>query len=152
MCGRRRWDRVPTQRADPGILSAVAKDDRPARGRAERVPAGSASDPRAAVFAASCPPQTAGAAAGECGDDGLRLRAELRSGWPPPPRDQRIVVDAYLVSGTPNAAYMAWNAHTPRPNSVVMTAVEARPRSQARPGVLVTSQALSKEIAPSAGR
>ena len=66
--------------------------------------------------------------------------------------DQRVVVGVYPVSGTPNAAYMAWNAHTPRPNNVAMTAAEVRPRSQARPGVLVTSQAPSKEIAPSAGR
>ena len=73
----------------------------------------------------------------------------------PIPRKAGWVVESryrWPVSGTPNAAYMAWNAHTPRPNSVAMTAVEVRPRSQVRPGVLVTSQAPSKEIAPSAGR
>ena len=55
------------------------------------------------------------------------------------------------LSGTPNAAYMAWKDHTPRPNSAVMTAAEVRPASQARPGILVTSQAPSREIAPIAG-
>ena len=34
----------------------------------------------------------------------------------------------------------------------VMTTVEVRPASQARPGILVTSQAPSRAIAPIAGR
>jgi hypothetical protein len=53
----------------------------------------------------------------------------------------------------PNAAYMAWNAHTPRPNNAAITTVEVRAAAgQRRPGILVTSQALRREIAPIAGR
>ena len=46
---------------------------------------------------------------------------------------------------------MAWKDHAPRPNIAVTTAADVSTASRARPGILVTSQAPSKEIAPIAG-
>ena len=43
---------------------------------------------------------------------------------------------------------MSWKAHVPRPNSAVTTTATVRPASHARPGILVASQAPSREIAP----
>jgi hypothetical protein len=46
---------------------------------------------------------------------------------------------------------MTWRDHVPRTNIAVMTAADVTPASHARPGILVTSQAPSREIAPIAG-
>ena len=48
-------------------------------------------------------------------------------------------------------SHMSWKDHTPRPNNTVMIAIDVSPASHARPGILVTSQAPSSEIAPIAG-
>jgi hypothetical protein len=48
-------------------------------------------------------------------------------------------------------ATMVWKDHAPRPDDAVTRAADVKPASHARPGILVTSQAPSREIAPMAG-
>ncbi len=48
-------------------------------------------------------------------------------------------------------ASMAEKDHVPRPNIAGITATEIRPADQARPGILATNQAPSREIGPIVG-